>query len=77
MDLYFNVKTTYHLDNTHDDTIFKDPMNHFLVKVEECVSDFEAIPYVNYQRGCYMEKARVMYLVVEDPIVVDVLGSVV
>ena len=52
-------------------------MNCFLDKVEDHISDFDATPFVNYQGDCYMGKDGVMYLVVEDFIMVDVLGNVV
>ena len=52
-------------------------MNCFLVKVKDHTSKFDAIPFVNYQGGCYMGKDRVMYLAGDEFTMVDTLGNVV
>lgn len=70
----FNVKLVHFLDNTYGAKIFKDPVNQYVVKIEDHIFEFEASQFVNYQGDCYMGKDKVMYLVVENPMIVDVLG---
>ena len=52
-------------------------MNRFLVKIEDHMSHFDIAPFVNYQGDRYMEKSGLMYLVIEDPTMVDVLENVI
>lgn len=65
------------MQNTYGARIYRDPMNRFAVKIEDHSFDFDPAPWVNYQEDRYMGRDKVMYLVVENPLVVDVLGNIV
>lgn len=74
--LDYNTKITFIRENTHGALIYKDPQNCFLIKVEDHPTEFEATPFVNYQGYCYIGQQGEMYLVVENPDVVDTLGGI-
>ena len=65
------------MQNTYGAKIYRDSMNRFAVKIEDHSSEFDPAPWVNYQEDRYMGRDGVMYLVVENPLVVDVLGTIV
>lgn len=68
-----NAKIVYYGDNAYGAKIYKDMMNRYLVKVENPTSAFQETLFVNYQGNRYMAKDGTMYLVVEDPSIMDVL----
>ena len=76
IELDFNTKIKFIKHNAHGALIYKDPSHRFLVKVEDHPTDFNASPFVNYQGDRYIGPQGEMYLVVEDPEVVDTLGGV-
>lgn len=52
-------------------------MNRFLVKVEDRPSDFDPMPLVNYQGDRFMGQGGIIYLMVDDPKIVNTWGDVV
>ena len=65
--LDYNIKITFIRDNNHGALIYKDPLNRFLIKIEDHPTKFEATPFVNYQGDRYIGPQGEMYLVVENP----------
>ena len=75
--MIFNVKLVFSRTNIHDAQLFKDPMNHWVVKIEEHPTAFDLSPWVNYQGDIYMGQEGVCYQVVGKPKIVDKWGQVV
>ena len=63
------------MTNTHSAIIYKDFISRFRVRVEDHSSPIDPAPHVNYQGDRYMDRNGAMYLLVEDPAAVDVLGN--
>ena len=54
----FNMRLMYVKTNNHDAQLFQDPMNRWVVCVEDTPTAFDAAPWVNYQGDLYMEIGR-------------------
>ena len=76
VELDYNIRLKYHLENTHGAKIYKDFLNRYAVKIEDHASAFDPSPWVNYQEDRYMGKDAVMYLIVDKPEDVDTLGNI-
>ena len=50
----FNMRLTYVKTNNHGAQLFQDPINHWVVCVEDTPTTFDAAPWVNYQGDLYM-----------------------
>ena len=50
----FNMRLAYMKTNGHRAQLYKDPMNIWVVKVEDHPLAFEATPWVNCQGDLYM-----------------------
>ena len=50
----FNMWLMYIKTNDHDAQLFQDPMNHWVVCVEDTPTTFDAAPWVNYEGDLYM-----------------------
>ena len=50
----FNMRLTYIKTNDHIAQMFQDPMNRWVVLVEDTLIAFDAAPWVNYQGDLYM-----------------------
>ena len=50
----FNMQLTYVKTNDHNAQLFQDPINHWVVHVEDTPTAFDAAPWVNYQGDPYM-----------------------
>ena len=59
-----NVRLVFARTNTQDAQLFKDPMNRWVVKIEEHPTAFDPSPWVNYQGEMYMGQEGVPYQVV-------------
>ena len=75
--MLFNVRLVFARTNTQDAQLFKDPMNRWVVKIEEHPTAFDTSPWVNYQGKMYMGQEGVRYQVVMEPDKVDKWGQVV
>ena len=75
VELDYNIRLQYHLENKHGAKIYKDFLNRYAVKIEDHASAFDPSPWVNYQEDRYMGKDAVMYLIVDKPGDVDTLGN--
>ena len=47
--MLFNVRLVFARTNTQDVQLFKDPINRWVVKIEEHPTAFDPSPWVNYQ----------------------------
>ena len=74
--LVYNTKITYIRDNPHGAIVYKDPHNQFLIKIKDHPAKFEATPFVNYQGDLYIGQQGEIYIVVENPDIVDNLGGI-
>ena len=61
--MIFNVRLVFARTNIHNAQLFKDPMNHWIVKIEEHPIAFDPTPWVNYQGETYMVQEGVSYQV--------------
>ena len=50
----FNMQLTYVRNNDHTAQLFQDLMNRWVVRVEDTLIAFDAVPWVNYQGDLYM-----------------------
>lgn len=63
----FNVRLAFMKTNHHGAQLYKDPMNCWVIKVEDHPKVFEAAPWVNYQGELYMGQGGDRYVVKIDP----------
>ena len=77
IELEYDGTLRFHMTNAHGARIYRDFISRFAVRVEDHSSPVNPAPRVNYQGDRYMDRHGVMYLLVEDPEVVDVLGNLV
>ena len=59
--MIFNVRLVFARTNAHNAQLFKDPMNYWVVKIEEHPMTFDPSPWVNYQGEMYMGQEGVRY----------------
>ena len=59
----FNMRLDFVKMNHHRAQLYKDPMNRWVVKVEDHLMAFEATPWVNYQGDLYMGQSGERYMV--------------
>ena len=59
--MLFNVRLVFAQTNTQDAQLFKDPMNRWVVKIEEHPTAFDPSPWVNYQGEMFMGQEGVHY----------------
>ena len=67
----FNVRLAFAQTNAHKARLYKDPMNRWVVVIEEQPMAFNPAPWVNYQGDIYMGQEGVRYIVTRDPNNVD------
>ena len=75
--ILFNARLVFVRTNTHDAQLFKDPMNWWVVKIEEDPTAFDPSLWVNYQGEMFMGQEGLCYQVVTKPNRVDKWGQVV
>ena len=75
--MLFNVRLVFAKTNTQDAQLFKDPMNRWVVKIEDHPTAFDPAPWVNYQGEMYVGQKGAHYQVVLEPDKVDKWGQVV
>ena len=76
IELEYDGTLRFHMTNAHGARIYRDfIISRFVVRVEDHSSPVDPAPRVNYQGDRYMDRNGVMYLLVEDPEAVDVLGN--
>ena len=73
----FNMRLTYVKTNNHGAQLFQDPMNRWVVLVEDTPTAFDGAPWVNYQGDLYMGQSGERYIVVTEPENVDKWGVMV
>ena len=78
VELEYDGKLHFHMENAHGAKIYKDFIQRFAVKVEDHPSEVDPAPWVNFQGDRYMVRDGVMYLLlIENPENVDRLGNVI
>ena len=77
VELEYDGKLRFHMENAHGAKIYKDFIQRFAVKVEDHPSEVDPTPWVNFQGDRYMGRDGVMYLLIENPENVDRLGNVI
>ena len=70
----FNVRLAFAWTNAHEAQLYKDPMNGWIVMIEEQPMAFDPAPWVNYEGDTYMGQEGVRYIVTRDPDNVDKWG---
>ena len=73
----FNMRLTFFMTNDYGAQLFQDPMNRWVVCVEDTLTAFDAAPWVNYQGDLYMGQSGECYIVVTEPKNVDKWGVMV
>ena len=73
----FNMRHMYIKTNDHSAQLFQDPINRWVVHVEDTSTTFDAAPWVNYQGDLYMGQLGERYIVVTEPKNVDKWGVMV
>ena len=62
----FNVRLEFVHTNAHDAQLYKDPMNRWVVKIEEHPTTFDPSPWVNYQGEMYVGQEGACYQVTKE-----------
>ena len=75
--MVFNMRLMFSKTNTHGAQLYKDPLDRWVVKVEDHPTAFEIRPFVNYQGELYMGHNGERYVVSKNPEHVDKWGQVV
>ena len=73
----FNMRLTFVKKNNHKAQLFQDLMNRSVVCVEDTLSAFDAVPWVNYQGELYMGQSREHYIVIIELENIDKWGAIV
>ena len=73
----FNMRLVFSKTNAHGAQLYKDPLDRWVVKVEDHPMAFEIAPFVNYQGELYMGQNGQRYVVTKEPENVDKWGHVV
>ena len=73
----FNMRLMFSKTNAHGAQLYKDPLDRWVVKVEDHPTAFEIAPFVNYQGELYMGQNGERYVVTKDPKNVDKWGQIV
>ena len=77
VELDYDGRLRFHMENAHGAKIYKDFIQCFVVKIEDHPSEVDPAPWVNFQGDRYMGREGVMYLLTENPENVDRLGNIV
>ena len=75
IELDYDGRLRFHMENAHGAKIFRDCLQRYTVKVEDHPSDIDLAPWVNFQGDRYMGGDGCMYLLTETPEDVDQLGN--
>ena len=62
----YNVRLGFACLNCHDAQLYRDPMNRWLVKIEEHPMAFDLEPSINYQGDSYMGQETIRYQVANE-----------
>ena len=75
LDLEYDGRLRFVLENNHGTLIYRDFINCHVVKMEDHITIFDLAPWVNFQGDRYMGKDGSMYMLTENPKEVDKLGN--
>ena len=75
VELDYDGRLRFVMENNHGALICKDFINRYAVKIEDHVTIFDPAPWVNFQGDRYMGRDGAMYVLTENPDEVDKLGT--
>ena len=75
MDLDYDGRLRFVMENNHGALIYKDFINRYAVKIEDHVTIFDPAPWVNFQGDRYMGRDGAMYVLTENLDEVEKLGT--
>ena len=75
--MVFNIRLVFARTNVHEAHLYKDPMNRWVVMIEEHPTAFDPAPWINYQGEIYMGQEGVRYVMTNDPDNVNKWGQIV
>ena len=75
VDLEYDGRLRFVLENNHGALIYRDFINQYVVKIEDHATLFDPAPWVNFQGDRYMGKDGSMYLLNQNHKGVDKLGN--
>ncbi|KAI5076627.1 hypothetical protein GOP47_0008692 [Adiantum capillus-veneris] len=71
VELDYDGRLCFHMENSHGPKIYKDYSNGFAVKVEDHPSDINLAPWANFQGDRYMGRHGNMYVFIQNQDEVD------
>ena len=74
VELDYDGRLRFVMENNHGALIYKDFINRHVVKIEDHVAIFDPAPWVNFQGDRYMGRDGAMYVLTKNPDEVDKLG---
>lgn len=77
VELEYNLRLWYQQENAYGVNIYHDYAGKDVVKVKDHINELDSAPWVNFQGDQFMGREGAMYLLVENPDIVDTLGSIV
>ena len=77
IELEYDGRLRFHMENAHGAKIYKDFIQRFAVKVEDHPSDLDPAPWVNFQGDRFMGRDGCMYLITNTPYDMDQLGNLI
>ena len=75
MELDYDGRLRFVMENNHGALIYKDFINRYAVKIEDHVTIFDPAPWVNFQGDRYMGRDGGMYVLIENIDEIDKLGT--
>ena len=75
VELDYDGRLRFVMENNHGALIYKDFINRHVVKIEDHVTIFDPTPWVNFQGDRYMGRDGAMYVLTNSPDEVDKLGT--
>ena len=75
VELDYDGRLRFVMENNHGALIYKDFINRYAVKIEDHVTIFDPAPWVNFQGDRYMGRDGAMYVLTKNPDEVDKLGT--
>ena len=75
VELDYDGRLRFVLENNHGALIYKDFINRYAVKIEDHVTIFDPAPWVNFQGDHYMGRDESMYVLTENLEEVDKLRT--
>ena len=75
VELDYDGRLRFVMENNHGALIYKDFINIYAVKIEDHVTIFDPAPWVNFQGDKYMGRDGAMYVLTKNPDEMDKLRT--